>query len=67
MVPEPPIFQDFLYSLQPEGGPGAVRLRFVHGGRFERFRFSALTVPLWKGLLCFNTALKDSDGSGFGS
>ena len=28
-------------------------------GRFERFRFSFLTVPLWKGFFCFNTVLTE--------
>ena len=55
---------------QSQGGPGSVQFGYGLGvERFERFRFSVLAVPLWRGVLHvsvqFNT--RDGSGSGFGS
>ena len=51
-----------------QGGPGSVW--FGYGsctGRFERFRLSVPTVPLWKGFCaCFSAVLTEGDGSNSG-
>ena len=45
-----------------------VTVRFGYGscmGRFQPFRFSVPTVPLWKAFFCSSTVLTKGGGSGF--